>query len=221
MVDTRVDSLAKTLWEYHHVNHTLVPADIILILGNHDLLVPERGAELYHQGLAPLVVISGGQGKITRGWSEIEAEVFQKICIDHGVPAEKILLEDKSTNTGDNIRFTKKMLTERGLLPASAILVTKPYMERRAFATVRKIWPEVEVTVTSPQLSYDNYMAQVEDRDLEITMMVGDVQRLEVYPEKGFTIPQDIPGEVWQAYEQLVELGYTRDLLTKDGQSAL
>ena len=208
-----IDSLAKKLWKYHHLYHQLKPVDLILILGSHDLLVPKRGAELYRQGYAPLVVISGGQGKMTRNWSEIEAQLFQKICVAHGVPTDKILLEDESTNTGDNIRFTKKMLENRGVIPASLIIVTKPYMERRAFATVKKHWPEVAALMSSPQLSYEEYMAVANNKDDEITLMVGDVQRLKLYPTKGFTVPQEIPQDIWEAYEKLVSLGYINDLI--------
>jgi len=44
--------------------------------------------------------------------------------------------------------------------------------------------------------------------------MVGDLQRLRVYAECGFQIQQEIPGEVWSAYEELVVAGYDRHLIT-------
>jgi hypothetical protein len=40
-------------------------------------------------------------------------------------------------------------------------------------------------------------------------IMVGDTQRVKIYPEKGFQIPQEIPEEVWNAYEELVKRGYS------------
>ena len=43
--------------------------------------------------------------------------------------------------------------------------------------------------------------------------MVGDLQRIQVYPEKGFQIFQEIPDEVLEAYQKLVKLGYTKHLL--------
>ena len=69
-----------------------------------------------------------------------------------GVPRANILIENQSTNTGENVRLTRQLLAERGLDPESFILVQKPYMERRSFATFRKVWPEKRVTVTSPQV---------------------------------------------------------------------
>jgi hypothetical protein len=47
-----------------------------------------------------------------------------------------------------------------------------------------------------------------------INIMVGDLQRIRIYPAKGFQIPQDIPDEVWTAYERLVKWGFTKHLAT-------
>ena len=66
-----------------------------------------------------------------------------------GVAREHILIENRSTNTGENVLFTRRLLAERGLDPARFIVVQKPYMERRSYATFRKVWPEKEIIVTS------------------------------------------------------------------------
>jgi hypothetical protein len=46
--------------------------------------------------------------------------------------------------------------------------------------------------------------------------MVGDLQRIKIYPAKGFQVPQEIPDEVWKAYERLVEMGFDKHLV-KEG----
>jgi hypothetical protein len=43
--------------------------------------------------------------------------------------------------------------------------------------------------------------------------MVGDLERIKLYPEKGFQIYQEIPEDVWAAFEELVNAGYTRHLV--------
>ena len=53
-----------------------------------------------------------------------------------------MLIENRSTNTGENVLFTKRLLAERQLDPETFIVVQKPYMERRSYATFRKVWPE-------------------------------------------------------------------------------
>ncbi|MCB0549503.1 MAG: YdcF family protein, partial [Phaeodactylibacter sp.] len=50
------------------------------------------------------VIVSGGSGKLTKEmWAVSEARNFSRIMIDEGVPKDKIILEEKAANTGDNI----------------------------------------------------------------------------------------------------------------------
>ena len=118
-----------------------------------------------------------------------------------GVPRQDILIENRSTNTGENVLFTKQLLAERQLDPARFIVVQKPYMERRSYATFRKVWPDKEVLVTSPKVSLDEYLGKYSNEALSIdeviSIMVGDLQRIKLYPAKGFQIHQDIPDDVW------------------------
>ena len=143
MLDDRIHALAERLWDYHHMNHELTPADAILVLCSHDTAVGERGAQLFLDGWAPLLIFSGGLGTITRQlWHEPEADQFATIAVAMGVPPERIVIENRSTNTGENVQFTRQLLAERQLFPQRFILVQKPYMERRSYATFTKQWPE-------------------------------------------------------------------------------
>ena len=217
-MNNHIRALAENLWRYHQINHQLEPADAILVLCSHDKKVAERGAQLFLDHWAPLLIFSGGLGVITKNiWSEPEADQFAEIAIGLGVAPEKILIENQSTNTGENIRFTKQLLAQKRCDPHKFILVQKPYMERRSFATFRKLWPEKEVLVTSPRVSFDEYLEDYVNSELSaddvISIMVGDLQRIKVYAEKGFQIPQEIPNEIWNAYEELVAAGYNRHLI--------
>jgi uncharacterized SAM-binding protein YcdF (DUF218 family) len=217
-MDSHVHALAEKIWRYHLMNHQLKKADAILVLCSHDMRVAETGARLFLEGWAPLIIFSGGLGTITREmWSEPEADQFARIARNMGVPEARILIENRSTNTGENISFTKILLTEKGINPESFILVQKPYMERRSYATFRKLWPEKEVIVTSPRVSFDEYLDKYANSEITgddvINIMVGDLQRIKVYSEKGFQIQQEIPKDVWSAYEELVSAGFTRRLI--------
>jgi uncharacterized SAM-binding protein YcdF (DUF218 family) len=214
MLSTNTLALAQKLWDYHHVNHTLQKSDCILVLGSHDLRVAERGAELYLQGWAPFLIFSGGLGRLTQDlWKDAEADKFAAIALEMGVPKEAIYIENKSTNTGENILFTQQLLATHGLNPQTFIVVQKPYMERRSYATFKKHWPDKQLIVTSPQISLAQYPNAEISLEEVIHIMVGDLQRVKVYPEKGFQIYQEIPSDVWDAYEQLVALGYTSHLI--------
>jgi uncharacterized SAM-binding protein YcdF (DUF218 family) len=208
-VSWQVYLLAEKIWEYHHMHHHLEKADCIIVLGSQDTRVAERAAEIYLQGWAPLVVFSGGLGRITQHlWTEPEAEVFSRIAIEKGIPPAAILKETNSTNTGDNILFSRELLKQRKLDPQSFILVHKPYMERRSYATFLKVWPGKKITVTSPHLTLKEYPTGDLSLRRVINIMVGDLQRIKIYPAKGFQVEQDIPGDVWEAYEKLLEMGF-------------
>ena len=206
--------LAQIIWDYHHVNHEVEKSECILVLGSHDTRVAQRGAELWLQGWAPLLIFSGGLGRLTEGmWTETEADKFARIAISMGVPEKFILIENKSTNTGENILFTQFLLKKHGLDPQSFIVVQKPYMERRSFATFKKHWPNKKLMVTSPQIAFADYATEEISLDRVIHIMNGDLQRIHLYADKGFQIPQDIPEPVWAAYEQLVAMGYNEQLI--------
>ncbi len=216
-MNERVRTLAEPIWHYHHMGHALERTDAILVLCSYDTAVAERGAQLFLDGWAPLLIFSGGLGTITRRlWSEPEADQFARIAMGMGVPPGDILIENRSTNTGENVDFTRQLLADHGFDPASFLLVQKPYMERRSYATFMKRWPEKRAIVTSPQVSFDEYLARYSNEALThddvIAIMVGDLQRIRDYPARGFQIAQDIPANVLDAFETLVGLGYDTHL---------
>lgn|GEM_PF-53060 len=204
-----IDLYAKTIWEYMHMHHKLRPMDAIFALGSNDLSVAKRAAELYLQGYGRYVICAGGNGKESQ-FLRPEGEIFAEEVIAQGVPREKVIIENKSSNTGENILFVKKLLQEQGLDLTSFILVQKPYMERRTYATFRKQWPGAECLVTSPTISFERYW---KDHILSrgyIKVMVGDLLRIKEFPKQGFQIEQDIPVEVWNAGQKLLQFGFDK-----------
>jgi uncharacterized SAM-binding protein YcdF (DUF218 family) len=209
-VDARARELARTVWDHLVLSGPLSKADVILALGCHDTRVAAHAARLWHDGWAPLVVVSGGRGKITSAWAETEARVFGRVVREHGVPEDALLLEETAANTGENITASRRLLGERGIAVRSGILVAKPYMTRRAVATARRQWPGVDWSAAAPDLGFDGFEA---DERRFIELMVGDLQRMVVYAERGFQVPMPVPAEVWAAYEELARLGYDRHVI--------
>ena len=128
------------------------------------------------------------------------------------MPEYKIYIENESTNTGDNFRFSKKLIERENLDVKSALIVCKPYTERRAYAAFKKIMPEYDGIVASKNITCEEYYNQcgndVESKDEWIHVLVGDVQRIKAFAEKGWQIEMDIPENVWETYEKLAEMGY-------------
>ncbi len=209
-----VHAQAKIIWDYHQLFHSLEKSDGIFVLGSNDVRVAEYAATLYLEGWAPLLIFSGGLGNFTKGvWDEPEAEKFANIAVSMGVPKDKILTEPNASNTGENIRFTKKLLKEKEIPTSQLVLVQKPFMERRTYATVKVEWPSLDVLVTSPRIPYEEYPNETITTESLIHAMVGDLQRIMLYPEKGFQIAQDVPEEVMKAYEYLISVGFTQHLM--------
>ena len=219
MLSEEILLLARKVWDYHQVNHTIKKSDCILVLGSHDTRVAERGAELYLQRWAPMLIFSGGLGRLTSDiWKETEADKFAAIALKMGVPSNAIFIENKSTNTGENILFTRQLLEQKNLDPQTFIVVQKPYMERRSFASFKKQWPGKNIVVTSPLISFDDYPTVDLPLEKIIHIMVGDLQRISLYAALNFQIAQEIPEDVWYAYEQLVKAGFSQQLVKSAGQ---
>jgi uncharacterized SAM-binding protein YcdF (DUF218 family) len=211
---TEIDTLAKKLWDYGLMHHQLEKADAIIVFGSYNPIVANRAVEIFKKGWAPVIVFSGNRSDSTLTWDKTEAQTMADVAVSLGVPKDKILIESGAKNSGENVRFSKALLAKHGIHPKKIIAIQKPYAERRAYATVKAQWPEVNVVVTSPQLSYEEYMQMSpKDKKGSIATIVGDVQRIKEYATKGFQIPQEIPDDVWSAYKKLVSLGFNKWLV--------
>lgn len=208
------DDGVRILWEYHQLHQRLRPADLIFVLGSNDPRVAVRAAELFREGMAPRILVSGGRGRFTENDALSEAERFAGVALAQGVPADCLLLESESTNTGENIRFSRRVLQQAGLVVQSVLAVQKPYMERRTLASLEAQWPEADVRVTSPCMSFDEYLTPELTEDFVINAMVGDFQRLVEYPKRGFASAQPQTPEAMEAFETLVRAGYDTQLIS-------
>lgn len=207
----------QVIWDYLCLRQTPQKADCIVGFGNFNTDIAVRAAQLYRQGLAPKVLFTGGLGRNTQGLlPEPEAVRFARVAMEYGVPAEDILLEDQSANTAENIRFTRRLLEEKGLPHHRILGVHQPFMERRIQAAMGVYWPETDFSVTSPQVTIPEYLQRARQQGISehasICVIVGDFQRMELYAQKGWQLPQQIPQEAWKAFHRLVKLGFDSQL---------
>lgn len=205
---------AQAIWDYHQMHHELRPCDAAIGLGSHDFGVPVHAAELYHQGLFPTLVFTGGSNPThPEHFPRGEAVHFREHALELGVPDSAILLEPNATNTGQNISLSREVLASAGRGVRSVMLIAMPYMERRAFATCRKVWPAVEVVCASAPLEFNDYVKVIGNEKHVIDMLVGDMQRVIEYPKLGFAIEQEVPEEVHDAYDRLCRAGFDTRLI--------
>ncbi|WP_374225719.1 YdcF family protein [Nocardiopsis sp. B62] len=206
---------ARIVWDYQHMGQEPRGCDVAVVLGSHDLGVATCAADLYRRGFFPRMVITGANSPSTLArFPRGEAVHYREHVLELGVPDSSVLLEDGATNTGENLRYSRALLAEAGINVGSVMLVCKPYMERRAHATARVLWPEVDTVCASARSGFDDYLGTVGDDRLVMDTMVGDLQRVMEYPARGFCVPQEVPDRVREAYAYLVAAGFDGHLIT-------
>ncbi|MBI1976050.1 MAG: YdcF family protein [Candidatus Omnitrophica bacterium] len=225
-------------------------ADLIMVLGSDDLQTAIEAARLYRNGLAPKILVSGGIGRLTPGLMEKfrdylknvgahghvplqqieetedgqvapEAVIYKKVLMLEGVPEKDILVEDQSTNTGENVRFSRALLENVGannhspLQIRSVILLQTPILQKRAKAIFLKQFGLPGVTVTS----YAPYLPDVgamneEELIRTAELAVGEMQRLPKYakpleeggPKGGpFNGPVPIPSSLLESQQRVTQ----------------
>ena len=221
MHDEKLFENMRTLWDYHcKIDNISPPGDqlrVIIGLGSYDLRVAEYCARLYLRGYATKIIFTGKAGNWTIGkWGSSEARVFANHALALGIPDTDIILEQKATNIGENIQFSRSIVNDLLSNTKEIILVTKPQTTRRAYATFKAFWPEMPVLLSAPPIMLED-VAEGMNIDSLIHELVGDTERVIHYPQFGFQIYQEIPENVMAAYLYLKEAGYVSHCLKNNG----
>ena len=185
-------------------------ADIVLAMGSQDLKVADTAAGAFFDQGAQWLICSGGFGKDTSAlFQKPEGVLYAERCRELGVPEDRILVEYRAADSGENFQFSRTVLAERGIFPRTGVIACKPYMARRAWATGAKQWPEIRWSVARPELSFQEYISQEKDRTAVLELVVGDLQRLRVYAGR-FQEPLEVPDSIWSAGKRLAAAGDDR-----------
>lgn len=86
----------------------------------------QYASQLYKEGYAPYIILSGGQGK----FGPTEAEMMKQLLLQDGIKTEVLILEEQSTNTYENITYSYKLMQAHQL--KSALIVTDTFHLKRA-----------------------------------------------------------------------------------------
>lgn len=200
---------AQTVWAWLSLFDPVEPADAIVGLGSWDTRVAVRCADLWRAGLAARVLFTGNEGRFTAGrFTDTEARVFADVALAAGTPPDAITLEDRATNTGENILFTRRLIPDA----AGIVFVSKPHMQRRVRATVRRHWPQVRGIYTAPLLTLEGEATADFPLAAILSEITGALHRMLTYPDLGFQAADPVPDSVRAAFETLVAAGHTADL---------
>ncbi|BBB90725.1 hypothetical protein MAMMFC1_01386 [Methylomusa anaerophila] len=110
------------------------PADVIIILSGDHGARTEKGVELWRQGYAPYVMVSGGNIYHTTNIAELMAAHASEL----GVPKQSIVIEARAMSTFQNAIYSKALMEQHGF--RSAIVVSSNYHMQRARLIFRKVF---------------------------------------------------------------------------------
>lgn len=217
----KITMALKEIWNYMKLNQPLKKCDLIIGCGCANLDIPVKCAKLYKEGYANKILFTGGYGKITaKIFDKPESRIYKEIAISHGVLEKNILIEDKSTNTGDNFRFSIDVLNKNKIKYDKIIIVHKPFSERRTLSSAKAILKDSELIITSLDTTFEKTLEQLKSHKYEkivdiISTIVGDVQRMIIYPQFGWQVACEVPEKVVEAYRYLKNLGFNNYIISE------
>jgi uncharacterized SAM-binding protein YcdF (DUF218 family) len=186
------------------------PADAIVGFGTFDLGLPRFCGDLHRAGHAPLLIFTGGIGAGTADLGQPEADAWRaELRRSHpGIEDGQIVLENRSTNTAENIRFTAELLTREqpargfGLGVRRVIGVASPSRLRRVALTWRKLQPTIPlVRQRPPAATWASEKALYEAKGLNYAAhLCGELDRIVAYAECGWIVPEPLPEAIAAAH---------------------
>lgn len=108
--------------------------------------------DLYEGSEGATIIVSGGQGD---NESRPEAEAMKEYLCERGVPDEKVLMEDRSRNTIQNINYSFKIINEAGLEDSTVVSVSNAFHIPRIILLCEKLgFESVPALASDPDLRF-------------------------------------------------------------------
>ena len=222
MVNKEIIKPLEEIWNYMKLNMKIEKSDLIIGCGCMNLEIPVKCAELLKGNYAQNILFSGGLGKLTTSnFDRTEAEIYKDIAIKEGIKPNKIFIENKSTNTGDNFRFSLKIIEKYKIKSDKIIIVHNNLSQRRTLSVARAIIKDKKLIITSPDKTFSQFIEKLSNVTEErkqniISVIVGDIQRLIIYPQLGWQTENNVPETIIEDYYKLKNMGYDKYIYDKE-----
>ncbi len=201
--DVAFDLALKSLWDFLRVGDAPQPSDAIFLFGGPYADAAQTAADLFLAGLASLIVVTGNRGTGSGHFEgNSEADYFGRLLLNRGIDQAAILLEERATNTGENVDFGMKVLKQRLPEPRRLLLIASPGHLRRCVATFQKQFPVIEVLGCPPD-GLPSYFARQYSRRRVAERLVEEIDRLQSYPVHGYIVVTNIPSGILAATDDL------------------
>lgn len=150
----------------------------------------KAATKAYREGYSDVIVACGGT---TEGHHISEAEVMQALLLEEGVPKDKILLENKSTITIENMRFAAQVLG--GAKGRRVLVVTSDYHVRRSVLTAMRAG--FKAKGYAAELPHDSEWQTKKSKELAYTvdMLLGWQDEGKSRPQWTYTLFEKVFGE--------------------------
>ncbi len=146
----------------------------------------QKAADIYKKGLVPKIILSGG---FNEEYGVVEADGMLEELVNLGIPRECVLIENRSTNTLENVLFSIEIIEEKmGLKNIKSIVaIVKNYHARRALMTLRKHLPKNVKLFSAPYLSayYSFTKNNWFETDAGKEKVLEEVRKIDIYLKKG------------------------------------
>jgi hypothetical protein len=207
MENSRIQ-LARQVFDYLYLkDEQITPCDVVIGFGHFDLGIPRYCVDLYIRGFAKWIIFTGGVGTGSADFKYAEGIEFLNEAKKLVPGIEKyIIVESKSTHTGENVQFTKEVLErdipelafDKGI--KSAILVSSAYRQRRVYLSCLKQLPGVNGINAPVKTTFEREISIFESKGQDlISFLPGEIDRLVNYAEKGFIEKEEVPAEILKA----------------------
>lgn len=156
------DRIISDIADYIFVENEPMPSDVIFVPGGIFASLAERAAELYRQGIAPIVMPAGrysvkigkfagvkDKPEIYSGDYETECQFYADVLQKNGVPRSAILCEDRSMHTRDNAFFSRILCDSHGITVKRGIVCCMSFHARRCLMLYKMAFPDAEMLISS------------------------------------------------------------------------
>ena len=187
--------------EHHQIQSKMLPktvlkpADLLIVFGTTygiDLFV-ENIVSLYQKGFCKYVLCTGGNVARYGTKTAAESVIIRDLLVENGVPADKILIETKSKNTGENLQFSIPILEEKfGSVDGikSIIGVGKIHATLRFLMTMCKYFPVAEKMFFPINVfGCDENLWYLNDKFYQ--KLMAEEEKVKDYLERGFIAELD------------------------------
>jgi uncharacterized SAM-binding protein YcdF (DUF218 family) len=186
-------------------------ADAIVACGSGPRVdMAEVAAQLYHQSIAPLIVVSGFAHP---RYGVSEAALLHDTLLNLQVPVTAVIVEPHAQHTGQNITLSDERLQAAGVKAKRVILVSHCFTTRRVKATAIKQWsaPQPVFHTRALQLSFATYLEQRQREETApnfLRSLLGEYFRLLDGVEQGFSVTPSFDPAAHAAYHRLRTHGH-------------